>query len=165
MDDQIITLFAKEAEKCKLPTTGWFKLAGLPPLVDLDGVPLTPEFMVFLVAKQSKHKAIAAAPDILPLLALLDHEKSAPFAVALVEGFLNSDQAASDRWALTLGGLLGDNRIITLLLPRINDWCENSRHKLAEYAAQAISLLPGNEPLMVLDTLSNRYRSKFKNVG
>ena len=50
-------------------------------------------------------------------------------------------------------------------MPRINDWCENSRHKLAEYAAQAISLLPGNEPLMVLDTLSNRYRSKFKNVG
>jgi len=52
-----------------------------------------------------------------------------------------------------------------LLLPRIQDWCENSRHKLAEYAAQAISLLPGNEPLMVLETLSNRYRSKFKNVG
>jgi len=79
-----------------------------------------------------------------------------------VEGFLNSEQAASDRWALTLGGLLGDNRIIPPLLSRIHDWCENSRCKLAEYAAQAISLLPGNEPLMVLDTLANRYRSKFK---
>jgi hypothetical protein len=99
------------------------------------------------------------------VLAHIDREKSAPFAAALVEGFLHSEQAAADRWALTLGGLLGDNRVITLLLPRIHDWCENSRHKLAEYAAQAISLLPGNEPLMVLDTLSNRYRSKFKNVG
>ena len=120
---------------------------------------------MLLIAKQSKHKTLDAAPDIQPLLAHIDRDQSAPFASALVEGFLNSDQAASDRWALALGGLLGDNRIITLLLPRINDWCENSRHKLAEYAAQAISLLPGNEPLMVLDTLSNRYRSKFKNVG
>lgn len=99
--------------------------------------------------------------DIAPLLDYTDHPTSAPFALALVEGFFNSDQAASDRWALTLGGLLGDNRIIPPLLYRIQDWCENSRHKLAEYAAQAISLLPGNEPLMVLDTLSNRYRSRF----
>jgi hypothetical protein len=121
--------------------------------------------VAFLVAKQSKHKTIEAAPDILPLLAHLDRDRSAPFALALVEGFLNSEQAAGDRWALALGGLLGDNRLIPPLLSRIPDWCDNSRHKLAEYAAQTIALLPGNEPLMVLDTLANRYRNKYKNVG
>lgn len=138
---------------------------GLPALAAADGTPLPANAIAFLVSKQSKHKAIEAAPDILPLLAHIDRGNSAPFALALVEGFLNSGQAASDRWALTLGGLLGDNRIIPPLLSRIPDWCENSRHKLAEYAVQAIALLPGNEPLMVLDSLSNRYRSKFKNVG
>jgi hypothetical protein len=149
----------------KLPKTAVSGLSQLPPLFCTDEAILSQSAVIFLIAKQSKHKTLDAAPDILPLLAHIDREKSPPFALALVEGFLNSEQAASDRWALALGGLLGDKRIIPPLLSRIPDWCENSRHKLAEYAAQAIALLPGNEPLMVLDSLSNRYRSKFKNVG
>jgi uncharacterized protein (DUF2267 family) len=159
------SFLTRNSKGLKPPSCPWLDITTLPPLTGTDGSILTELALTLLITKQSKHKTLDAAPDILPLLAHIEREKSAPFAAALVEGFLNSPQAAADRWALTLGGLLGDNRIITLLLPRINDWCENSRHKLAEYAAQAISLLPGNEPLMVLDTLSNRYRSKFKNVG
>jgi len=156
---------ARHTKGLKLPSSSWLDIPKLPPLTTTEGTTLPEIAITLLIAKQSKHKEIAAAPDILPLLAHIDREKSAPFAAALVEGFLNSEQSAADRWALTLGGLLGDKRIINLLFPRIQGWCENSRHKLAEYAAQAISLLPGNEPLMVLDSLSNRYRSKFKNVG
>jgi hypothetical protein len=156
---------ANQSKGLKLPKIAWLDLGKLQPLLAIDGSALPEAAVMLLIGKQSKHKTLDAAPDILPLLAQIDREKSAPFAAALVEGFLNSEQAAADRWALTLGGLLGDNRVIPPLLSRINDWCENSRCKLAEYAAQAISLLPGNEPLMVLDTLSNRYRSKFKNVG
>lgn len=149
----------------KLPKCDWLDLGKLPGLRAVNGSEFTESTITALIAKQSKYKEIGAAPDILPLLSHIDRERSGSFALTLVEGFLHSGQAATDRWALALGGLLGDNRMITLLLSRIPDWCENSRHKLAEYAAQAISLLPGNEPLMVLDTLSNRYRSKFKNVG
>lgn len=156
---------SKVAKRTKAPSSPWFNVGSLPALLSTEGTPLSPDAIIFFIAKQSKHKTLDAAPDILPLLSHIDREKSPPFALALVEGFLNSEQAASDRWALALGGLLGDSRIIPPLLSRIPDWCENSRHKLAEYAAQAIALLPGNEPLMVLDSLSNRYRSKFKNVG
>ncbi len=157
-------LFSRDT-KLKMPVTTWLSPEILPPLFAKCESCFSINAVTFLLSKQSRHKTIAAALDVEPLLVLIDREKSAPFAAALVEGFLNSEQAASDRWALTLGGLLGDSRIIPPLLSRINDWCENSRCKLAEYAAQAISLLPGNEPLMVLDTLANRYRSKFKNVG
>jgi hypothetical protein len=162
---QVLTSILKQSTKLKAPATAWLKVESLPGLSTTDGQSLAPGILTFLLAKQSKHKEISAAPDIVPLLSHIDRETSAPFALALVEGFLNSEQAASDRWALALGGLLGDRRVIPPLLARIPEWCENSRHKLAEYAAQAIALLPGNEPLMVLDTLANRYRSKFKNVG
>jgi len=156
---------ASQSKGLKVPKCPWLDIAKLPPLIGTDENALSLPVVAFLIAKQATHKAIEVAPDVLPVMSHIDSERNGLFAVALVEGFLNSEQAAADRWALTLGGLLGDKRIINLLLPRIQDWCENSRHKLAEYAAQAISLLPGNEPLMVLDALSNRYRSKFKNVG
>ena len=66
---------------------------------------------------------------------------------------------------MPLAGLLSDRRIIPPLVSNIQPWCEASRHKLAEYAAQAISLVPGDEALVILDSLANRYRSKFKNIG
>ncbi len=156
---------AAQAKRTRLPKCSWLELEKLQPLVATSGGNVSREATVYLIAKQSKHKAIELAPDVVPLMQHVDREKNASFALQLVEGFLNSDQAAADRWALTLGGVLGDHRIIPPLLSRIQGWCDNSRHKLAEYAAQAISLLPGDEPLMVLDTLATRYRSKYKNVG
>ncbi|MGB6222055.1 DUF4132 domain-containing protein [Haloferula sp.] len=163
--DEVLTEIRKHAKKTKLPKSTWLDAGALPALKYTDGRVLSEEVVTFLIAKQSKHKVIEAAPDVVSLLVHIDRASSKDFALKLVEGFLDSEQAAADRWALTLGGLLGDQRIIPPLLSRIQGWCENSRHKLAEYAAQAISLLPGDEPLMVLDTLATRYRSKFKNVG
>jgi len=154
----------EQDRRIKLPLAKWFDFSRFS-LVQKSGSALSDQATTFLIQKQSKHKALEAAPGVLPLLELLDREKNADAALALVEQFLDSDQEAKDRWALTLGGLLGDNRIITALTPRIQPWCEAARHKLAEYAAQAIALLGTEEALMILDTLANRYRSKFKNIG
>lgn len=160
--DSFIKKFSKNAI---LPKTTWLSPEKYLPIRLKDGSELQIEAFEILVSKQAKCKEIVASEDAKPLIQAIDLQSGHTFAARLLEDFLNSEQAASDRWALTLGGLLGDNRVISLLLPRIHDWCENSRHKLAEYAAQAIALLPGNEALMVLDTLANRYRNKFKNVG
>ena len=61
--------------------------------------------------------------------------------------------------------MFGDQRTLPSLTEPIKSWAENARHKLAEYAAQAVALVPGDEALMMLDSLANRYRSKFKNIG
>ena len=162
----IADLFAEieKDKRVKLPVVSWFDFSTFT-LVQKTGEPLPEKVAVFFVQKQSKHKGIEAAPANFPILDCLEREGNADVALALVEKFLDSDQEAKDRWALTFGGLLGDNRIITALAPRVQPWCEASRHKLAEYAAQAIALLGTEEALMILDTLANRYRSKFKNIG
>lgn len=151
-------------KRIKLPKADWFDLSKFP-LIQKDGTPLSEKAITFLIQKQAKHKTIDAAPGILPVLELLDREKNADSALDLLNQWLDSNQEAKDRWALVFAGLLGDNRVIPALTPRIQPWCENARHKLAEYAAQAISLLATEEALMILDTLANRYRSRFKNIG
>ncbi|GHC64062.1 hypothetical protein GCM10007100_34610 [Roseibacillus persicicus] len=155
----------KSAAKLKLPKTSFLNLGALPPLLTQDGSALPEVGLTFLIAKQAKHKPVEPSPEILPLLSHLDLEKSGPFALALYQQWFASEQAAKDRWALTLAGLLGGQKIVPELIAPINDWALNSRHKLAEYAAQAISLVPGDEALTILDSLANRYRSKFKNIG
>ncbi|MBK1833515.1 DUF4132 domain-containing protein [Roseibacillus ishigakijimensis] len=155
----------KSATQLELPKTTWLDLSTLPELFTRDGDPLPEAGLTFLIAKQAKHKIIEASPEIQPLLPHLDPDKSGPFALALFQQWLASEQAAKDRWALTLCGLLGDQRILPELLNPIPDWALNSRHKLAEWAAQAIALVPGDEALTLLDSLATRYRTKFKNIG
>ncbi len=155
----------KSAAKLKIPKNSFLNLEALPPLPTTEGSPLPEAGLTYLISKQSKLKSIKAHPEVAPLLAHVDREKSGDFALALYRQWLASEQSVKDRWALTFGGLLGDQRILPELIAPINDWALNSRHKLAEFAAQAIALIPGDEALTLLDSLANRYRSKFKNIG
>lgn len=155
----------KPAKRLKLPKGNWLNLADLPTLHSKGEKPLADTTLTFLLAKQSKHKTIDPAPDVLPILAHLDRVQTTDWALALFEQWLDSPQAAGDRWVLTLTGLLSDTRGISELKAPIQGWADNSRHKMAEYAAQAIGLIPGDEALMILDSLANRYRTKYKNIG
>ena len=68
-------------------------------------------------------------------------------------------------WALAVAALLGDDRVVAVLLQQIRTWVDGNRGKLAEYAAQALALLGSDVALCAVDTLSIRYRSKQKNIG
>lgn len=150
----------------KLPkSASWLDIENLPQLPTKDGTKLSDKALIHLVTVQSKYKTIKPAPDNIELLSHIDREHSGDFALALLQQWLASDQNASDRWALTLAGLFGDQRILPMLTDPIKGWAEAARHKLAEYAAQAVALVPANESLMMLDSLSNRYRSRFRNIG
>ncbi len=160
-------IFAIEQQKpAKLPKSiNWLDVSSLPALLAKDGSMLSENVILQLMVTQAKHKTINPALDNIDLLSHIDREKSGDFAIALLNQWLSSRQQASDRWTLTLAGLLGDQRILAALTNPIKGWAEASRHKLAEYAAQAISLVPVDESLMILDTLANRYRSRFVNIG
>jgi len=143
----------------------WLVQNDLPELVTRDGETLSEKAVAKILLVQSGHKTINAAPDILPLIALVDRDKSGDFAIEILKQFLASEQAATGRWALTLAGLFGDKRVLPMLSEPIKGWAEASRHKLAEYSAQAISLVDEDESLILLTALVNRYRTKYRNIG
>jgi len=146
-------------------TKEWIDLKALPELRAKSGDAMTEKAICYLIAAQSKHKTINPAPDAIPVLQQVDREKSGEFAQVLLQQWLASSCNAADKWVLTLSGLMGDRSILSALSDPIAGWAQASRHKLAEYAAQAIALVPADESLMLLDLLANRYRSKFKNIG
>ncbi len=138
--------------------------AAKPPLVASDGVALTPTALQELFALQAKEKALRAAEGVAPWIATLTPRANGAFALTLLEQWLASSQDAGDRFALALAGLVGDDRVVARLLPCLPKWCEESRHKLAEYAASAIALVASDTALMALDGLRTRYRTKFRNI-
>ncbi len=156
---------AGQKRVAKAPGGGWLDVAGLPTLHGTDGERIGEAVIVRLLVVQAAHKAIEAAPGSGGVLRLIDHARSGDFALALLNAWLASPQEAKDRWALAIAGALGDTRILSVLNSWIPKWCEASRGKLAEYAAQAIALQGSDEALMLLDALATRYRSKQRNIG
>jgi len=114
---------------------------------------------------QSKYKTISAAPDNRVLLGVINKDTSGDFALALLTRWVNGSGDVKDKWALTLAGLLGDRRVLPALTDPIQAWGQKKRYKLAEYAVQAVALVPSNDALMLLDFLANQYRSKYRNIG
>lgn len=143
----------------------WVDLSALPPLKLINGDEMSEKVLTQLIAIQSKHKTINPSPDNRVLYSSIDKDSSGEFALALLKQWKSSSQDAQGKWALALTGILGDRRVLTELSDPIHAWAENARHKLAEYAAQAIALVPSQESLMLLDMLANRYRRRFKNIG
>ena len=167
-NESLVDIIAQiEARKnMKLPTSAsWLDLSALPDLRTKDGNVLSEKILTHLVNVQAKHKSINPAPDIIQLLTHIDREKSSDFAIAIMNQWLATKQNAADRWVLTLAGLLGDKRILPVLTNPINGWAQAARHKLAEYAAQAVALVPAAESLMMLESLAQRYRRRFRNIG
>ena len=144
---------------------GWIKERKLPPLKWSDGKSLTKLEVSYLLYRQSRSKEMRADPEAAAVYKLLDRAGSAPFAEAVLDDYFRSVEAPADRWIMALAGLLGDDRIVPLLVTKIHYWVNCNRGKMAEYAVQALALLGTDAALLAVDTLAIRYRSKMKNVG
>jgi len=151
-------------KRLKLPRLPWLDPEKLI-LRDPKSKPLPPSVITFIIKWQLKHKAIEASPQITPLLPLLTHPKNHAFVLALFSQFLNSDQAAKDRWVLTFAGLFGDDTIAPLLQAAINRWAKAKRKELAACAARALGLLGSDVALSILDDVAQTFRQKGANIG
>ncbi len=143
----------------------WIREATLPTLKFKDGKPVDKDAVRYLLYRQSRAKEIRADVEAKPLFGLIDRTKSGDFALEILKGFLSSKAEAADRWALTIAGLLGDDRVVSILNQQIRQWADTSRGKMAEYAVHALALLGTDAALLTIDALAIRYRTKYKNVG
>ena len=96
---------------------------------------------------------------------MIDRKTGGDLAIDILKGFFASKVDASDRWALALAALLGDDRIVPILAQQIRQWADSSRGKMAEYAVEALALLGTDAALLTVDAMAIRYRAKNKNVG
>ncbi len=151
---------ASAAKRGKLarPVAKWLDEKKLPPLF-LAGAkkPLAPEAVRFLLHRQTRRSEIEVDPEARAVLALVDRARSGDFAeklLALVQK--NGGVMAKNRFALTLVGRLGDERVIAPLE-------ELALEKRNENAIRTLGLLESEEAARALDRIAQAYRTKYPN--
>lgn len=148
-------------EKFAVQWLDWKKL----PELRAEKKKLDDKTVRYLLYRQSRCKKMRADVEAKPLLAMVDRKTSGDFALFVLNAFLASKMDAADRWTLALAGLLGDDRIVPILSKQIQTWADSARGKMSEYTVQALSLLGTETALTVVNSMTIRYRTKYKNIG
>ncbi len=151
-----------KVDKFDVPWLDWKKL----PELHAEKKKLDEKTVRYFLYRQSRCKEMRADIEAKPLIAMIDRKTSGDFALFVLNSFLASKKIdAADRWALALAGLLGDDRIVPILSKQIQLWADSARGKMSEYAVQTLALLGTETALTVVNSMTIRYRTKYKNIG
>ena len=100
--------------------------------------------------------------DAQALAAELNEEELAVYVNELFDKWLTLGAEAKKRWVLFAASIHGGTDIIKKLQHHINDWPQHSRGAIAADAVQALALNPKPEALLIVDSISRKF--KFRQV-
>src|SRR5262249_34866984 len=122
--EEIEERIERTRNKLAAPPTAWLVEKKLPALryVGGEAKQVSPETVRYLLYRQSRSREMRPDVEAKPLYALIDRSKSGEFAITLLQQFLAGEMAAEDRWALAVAALLGDDRIVPVLMQQIKHW-------------------------------------------
>jgi hypothetical protein len=147
----------------------WLKEDELPELKMLDGTPLDRDLVRFLLHRQAGQSEAVPDAEAAPLYTLIDRRTSGDFALKLLDAFFESERGKPDAWALIAGGMLGDNRTITMLTSKIRGWADGFNQKLGEFGIEALALNGTPAALMAVSAIAEKYkdnpRKKYNVIG
>jgi predicted DNA-binding WGR domain protein/Leucine-rich repeat (LRR) protein len=164
--DQTITIkevmerVASASARGKLgkPAAKWLDEKALPKLKWNDKKPIENEVVQFLFHRQTRQKEIIPDPEVKDIYPLIEKESGGEFAVSLLKLILkNGGAKAPNRFALSVVGLLGDDRIIEPLQKlAIESMNENS--------CATLGLHYTLESARALNKIMQVFRIKYPNV-
>lgn len=92
----------------------------------------------------------------------LDAKELAAFAMTVFELWMDQNAPSKQKWVLTFCAVFGGNEIVNVLKRQINQWPQEARGAIACEAVNALALSPEPEALMIVDSISRKF--KFKQV-
>lgn len=92
----------------------------------------------------------------------LDAKELAAFAGSVYDLWLSQNAPSKQKWVLTFASVFGGHDMVETLKRQINQWPLESRGAIACEAVNALALSPEPDALLVVDSISRKF--KFKQV-
>ncbi len=150
---------AKQRGKLKKPVVSWLKEETLPALHWVDTKEkIDAEIIRFLFYRQMREKDIQPDVVVSYLYPLIDKESSGEFALEVLNRLLSKGGAkAKNRFALTIAGLLGDDKIVEPLK-------KETIKKMNLNTVETLGLLESDKALAALNTIRESFTTSYQNV-
>jgi hypothetical protein len=145
------------------PLATWIDEKKLPPLKYRDsGKPLDMQTVRYIFYRQSRAPGMQPDVECKPLYALIDRKTSGDFALTVLRMYLGRKQISGGRWAMAIAGILGDDRVIPILVQQIRTWAAGNHVILGQSATEVLAVLGSDAALCAIDAIALKYRTKKK---
>jgi hypothetical protein len=156
---------AADRGKLKKPLEDWLDETQLSALYDKQGNVLPADWVRFLLYRMSRVKTMRSDIEARYIIAQLDKEKAAPFAMELISLFADKGGKPEHKYLLAVAALLGNDSLVDKIRITTNKWIDEGRYKMAEHGVSALALQGSDRALRWVEWYSRKYRSKKANVG
>jgi hypothetical protein len=161
--EDIQARIVRTADKLRSRPAPWIDEKKLPLLTYVDsGKTLDPLSIRYLFYRQSRARDMRPDVECKPLYALIDRKTSGDFALTLLRMYLGRKEISGGRWAMAIAGILGDDRVVPVLVQQIRTWVAGNHVVLAQSATEALAVLGSDASLCAVDAIALRYRTKKK---
>lgn len=120
------------------------------------------EYLQAILLSYASMPTCGVNKDAAALAAELNEAEFAVYVNELFDKWLALGAEAKKRWVLYAASIHGGTDIIKKLQHQINDWPQHSRGAIAADAVQALALNPKPEALLIVDSISRKF--KFRQV-
>ncbi len=127
-----------------------------------DPIPADEEYLQAILLCYASMTTCGVNKDAVTLAAELDEAELAVYVNELFDKWLALGAEAKKRWVLYAASIHGGTDIIKKLQHQINEWPQHSRGAIAADAVQALALNPKPEALLIVDSISRKF--KFRQV-
>jgi len=155
---------AQKAKKLDKPSLKWCDEKKMPTLHRTKGGKLDAAWVRYLLYRQGRRSGAEIDVELAPVLAQIDTTKSAAFAEALFQGFLDAKAPAKDKHAMVLAGALGGEAILASLSEKVDVWAGSGRGALAEVGVHVLARIDSTDALRVIDGLRREQKGVAANV-
>lgn len=125
-------------------------------------IPASEEYLQAILLSYASMTTCGVNKDAAALAAELDEAEFAVYVNELFDKWLALGAEAKKRWVLYAASIHGGTEIIRKLQHQINEWPQHSRGAIAADAVQALALNPKPEALLIVDSISRKF--KFRQV-
>ena len=125
-------------------------------------IPAEEEYLQAILLCYSSMTTCGVSKDAAALAAELNEAELAVYVNELFDKWLALGAEAKKRWVLYAAAIHGGTDIIKKLQHQISDWPQHSRGAIAADAVQALALNPKPEALLIVDSISRKF--KFRQV-
>lgn len=127
-----------------------------------EAIPAEEEYLQAILLCYSSMTTCGVSKDAAALAAELNEAELAVYVNELFDKWLALGAEAKKRWVLYAAAIHGGSDIIKKLQHQISDWPQHSRGAIAADAVQALALNPKPEALLIVDSISRKF--KFRQV-
>ena len=128
----------------------------------LKPIPADEDYLQAILLCYSSMTVCGVSKDAAALAAELNQAEFAVYVNELFDKWLALGAEAKKRWVLYAASIHGGTDIIKKLQHQINEWPQHSRGAIAADAVQALALNPNPEALLIVDSISRKF--KFRQV-